>query len=134
MLQLKKRFQKRKEYHLAQKLVNQKLQQIVLQKLHARELGRLHLAGRAVTRRAAREQAVAADVDLDQAGVADRGAGARPEAMIAAINTFEQATFSASAIRANAVRFAKARFQQEMQAYIEKKLATFENERRSVKS
>ena len=48
-----------------------------------------------------------------------------PEAMIAAINTFEQATFSASAIRANAVRFAKARFQQDMQAYIEQKLAAF---------
>ena len=48
-----------------------------------------------------------------------------PDALIAAVNTFEQMSFSPAAIRANAVRFAKARFQQEMQAYIEQKLATF---------
>ena len=48
-----------------------------------------------------------------------------PEALMAAVQEFEKCSFSASAIREHACRFAKKRFQQEMQAYIEQKMANF---------
>lgn len=48
-----------------------------------------------------------------------------PEALMAAVQQFEQHTFSPATIREHTRRFAKKRFQEEMQAYIEEKLAEF---------
>ena len=45
-----------------------------------------------------------------------------PEAIIAAVKKFEQHSFSPATIRDHACRFAKHRFQHEMQAYIEQKI------------
>jgi glycosyltransferase involved in cell wall biosynthesis len=47
------------------------------------------------------------------------------EAIIAAVRQFEQHAFDSITIRTHACRFAKSRFKQEMQRYIEQKLANF---------
>jgi hypothetical protein len=41
------------------------------------------------------------------------------------VQKFEQHAFNPSAIRTHACHFAKPRFQQEMQRYIEQKMASF---------
>jgi glycosyltransferase involved in cell wall biosynthesis len=51
-----------------------------------------------------------------------------PEALLEAIQKFQQTTFSPTAIRTQACRFAKSRFQQEMQAYIDHKMQAFAEE------
>ena len=48
-----------------------------------------------------------------------------PEAIIAAVKAFEALSCSPAVIRDNALRFAKSRFQEEMQQYIEQKLKMF---------
>ena len=50
--------------------------------------------------------------------------------LMAAIREFETCSFSSTEVRTHACRFAKTRFQQEMQAYIEQKLRTFSEERK----
>ena len=50
------------------------------------------------------------------------------DAIVTAVNDFESRSFSQKTIRENALRFAKSRFQQEMQRYIEEKLS----ERRQI--
>ncbi len=50
------------------------------------------------------------------------------EALIAAVREFGSSSFSAENIREHACRFAKTRFQNEMQAYIEQKLEAFSNQ------
>lgn len=50
-----------------------------------------------------------------------------PEAIIAAVQEFEKQSFAVTAIRNHACRFAKKRFKQEMQIYIEQKMADYEN-------
>ncbi len=47
----------------------------------------------------------------------------KADAITSAVKEFESHTFSQKTIRDNALRFAKSRFQQEMQTYIEEKLA-----------
>ena len=49
-----------------------------------------------------------------------------PDALAAAVLAFEQCAFAPEMIRQNAVRFAKARFQDEMKKFIEEKLAASE--------
>lgn len=52
-----------------------------------------------------------------------------PEAIMAAVQQFESFSFDPTTIRTHACRFAKQRFQQEMQTYIEEKLANFHETR-----
>jgi glycosyltransferase involved in cell wall biosynthesis len=48
-----------------------------------------------------------------------------PGAIMTAVQEFEQQSFDITAIRNHACRFAKKRFQQDMQTYIEQKMAVF---------
>jgi glycosyltransferase involved in cell wall biosynthesis len=50
-----------------------------------------------------------------------------PEAIMAAVQEFEKQPFDTTAIRNHACRFAKKRFKQEMQTYIEQKMVDYEN-------